>query len=324
MPAPAVRTSHLSSLHGPFTYFSPSRCPQAQVLQHKQPVGQPEDAEVHAGGQRCALRLLRCAVPAARALPPSIACLPTQYCIVALPLPSHPGCFAPILRMLAALGGLPKSMPCLAAAPPASVRSPQPSAGGVLRLPLIKNKKTVNPRDSSTEPVFQLVRHGGALRGQGLASTPLGGIRGSTLCRHHLASALAPLWLARGTRVQNLPVCCHACVAQRATWRDTPPPSPAGLGGLQETAMGSAIECFDDAGAVVVPRSRFAPVKTCNDLFALRSGACGDDPPRLDPCLCSRLCTRACRTPRAASSLLTPCGAPSISRSPAIVQPKNV
>lgn len=39
--------------------------------------------------------------------------------------------------------------------------------------------------------------------------------------------------------------------------------------------MGSAIECFDDAGAVVVPRSRFAPVKTCNDLFVLRSGAWG-------------------------------------------------
>lgn len=66
----------------------------------------------------------------------------------------------------------------------------------MLRLPLIKNKKTVNPRDSSSPPVFQL-----------------------------------------------------------------------------ETAMGSAIECFDDAGAVVVPRERFAPVKTTNDLFALRSDA---------------------------------------------------
>ena len=65
---------------------------------------------------------------------------------------------------------------------------------GVLKLPLIKNKKTVNPRDSDTPAVFQL-----------------------------------------------------------------------------ETAMGSAIECFDDAGAVVVRRDRFAPVKTCNDLFALRS-----------------------------------------------------
>lgn len=67
---------------------------------------------------------------------------------------------------------------------------------GVLQLPLIKNKKTINPRDSDTPAVFQL-----------------------------------------------------------------------------ETAMGSAIECFDDAGAVVVPRDRFAPVKTCNDLFALRSDA---------------------------------------------------
>lgn len=69
-------------------------------------------------------------------------------------------------------------------------------SNGMLPLPLIKNKKTVNPRDSSSAPVFQL-----------------------------------------------------------------------------ETAMGSAIECFEGAGAVVVPRSRFAPVKTCNDLFCLRSDA---------------------------------------------------
>jgi UDP-N-acetylglucosamine pyrophosphorylase len=40
-----------------------------------------------------------------------------------------------------------------------------------------------------------------------------------------------------------------------------------------ETAMGAAIECFENAGMVVVPRSRFAPVKDCNDLFALRSDA---------------------------------------------------
>ncbi len=70
------------------------------------------------------------------------------------------------------------------------------SQGGLLKLPLIKNKKTVNPRDADTAAVFQL-----------------------------------------------------------------------------ETAMGSAIECFKSAGAVVVPRTRFAPVKTCNDLFVLRSDA---------------------------------------------------
>ncbi|GAB4817141.1 hypothetical protein N2152v2_004187 [Parachlorella kessleri] len=78
----------------------------------------------------------------------------------------------------------------------AKLKATLDASNGVLKLPLIKNKKTVNPRDSSSEPVYQL-----------------------------------------------------------------------------ETAMGSAIECFDDAGAVVVPRSRFAPVKTCNDLFALRSDA---------------------------------------------------
>lgn len=75
-----------------------------------------------------------------------------------------------------------------------SLKAALDESKGVLQLPLIKNKKTVNPRDSDTPAVFQL-----------------------------------------------------------------------------ETAMGSAIECFKDAGAVVVPRDRFAPVKTCNDLFALRS-----------------------------------------------------
>lgn len=40
-----------------------------------------------------------------------------------------------------------------------------------------------------------------------------------------------------------------------------------------ESAMGAAIQCFEKAAAVVVPRSRFAPVKTTNDLFALRSDA---------------------------------------------------
>jgi UDP-N-acetylglucosamine pyrophosphorylase len=63
-----------------------------------------------------------------------------------------------------------------------------------------------------------------------------------------------------------------------------------------ETAMGAAIECFEGAGAIVVPRSRFTPVKTTADLFALRSDAytvtpdwrvtlapeCGGQPPAVD------------------------------------------
>ncbi|OQR99190.1 phosphoglucomutase [Achlya hypogyna] len=40
-----------------------------------------------------------------------------------------------------------------------------------------------------------------------------------------------------------------------------------------ETAMGAAIECFDGASAVCVPRTRFAPVKKCDDLLLLRSDA---------------------------------------------------
>ena len=40
-----------------------------------------------------------------------------------------------------------------------------------------------------------------------------------------------------------------------------------------ETAMGAAIECFKGATAIVVPRTRFAPVKKCNDLLLLRSDA---------------------------------------------------
>jgi UDP-N-acetylglucosamine pyrophosphorylase len=40
-----------------------------------------------------------------------------------------------------------------------------------------------------------------------------------------------------------------------------------------ETAMGAAIECFERAGAMLVPRSRFAPVKSTADLLAVRSDA---------------------------------------------------
>jgi len=92
-------------------------------------------------------------------------------------------------------------------------------SGGFLPLPVIQNKKTVDPRDKKSTPVFQL-----------------------------------------------------------------------------ESAMGAAIECFDDAAAIAVPRSRFAPVKTTADLLTLRSDAyeiradgtvclvasCGGIPPRVE------------------------------------------
>merc|ERR1712048_1120599 len=40
-----------------------------------------------------------------------------------------------------------------------------------------------------------------------------------------------------------------------------------------ETAMGAAISCFEGAQALLIPRSRFAPVKKCEDLLALRPDA---------------------------------------------------
>ena len=38
-----------------------------------------------------------------------------------------------------------------------------------------------------------------------------------------------------------------------------------------ESAMGAAISLFEDTAAVCVPRTRFFPVKTTNDLLAVRS-----------------------------------------------------
>jgi len=68
--------------------------------------------------------------------------------------------------------------------------------GGVLELPFIVNRKTVDPKDSNSTPVLQL-----------------------------------------------------------------------------ETAMGSAIDVWEGAQAIRVPRTRFGPVKTTNDLLAIRSDA---------------------------------------------------
>ncbi len=70
------------------------------------------------------------------------------------------------------------------------------ASGGALELPLIVNRKTVDPKDPGSTAVFQL-----------------------------------------------------------------------------ETAMGAAVEVWEGARAIRVPRSRFAPVKTTSDLLAIRSDA---------------------------------------------------
>jgi len=57
--------------------------------------------------------------------------------------------------------------------------------------------------------------------------------------------------------------------------RKTVDPSDSGSPAVVqlETAMGAAVGVFDGARALHVPRRRFAPVKTTNDLLALRSDA---------------------------------------------------
>jgi UTP--glucose-1-phosphate uridylyltransferase len=60
-------------------------------------------------------------------------------------------------------------------------------------------------------------------------------------------------------------------IVNRKTVDPTDSSSPAVI--QLETAMGAAIGVFDGARALHVPRRRFAPVKTTNDLLALRSDA---------------------------------------------------
>jgi UTP--glucose-1-phosphate uridylyltransferase len=66
-------------------------------------------------------------------------------------------------------------------------------------------------------------------------------------------------------------------IVNRKTVDPTDSDSPAVV--QLETAMGAAVGVFDGARALHVPRRRFAPVKTTNDLLALRSDAyvLGDD-----------------------------------------------
>jgi UTP--glucose-1-phosphate uridylyltransferase len=60
-------------------------------------------------------------------------------------------------------------------------------------------------------------------------------------------------------------------IVNRKTADPADPSSPKVI--QLETAMGAAIDVFDGAAAVRVPRSRFAPVKTTDDLLVLRSDA---------------------------------------------------
>ena len=72
--------------------------------------------------------------------------------------------------------------------------------------------------------------------------------------------------LERGGGTLPLPT-----IQNRKTLDPQNPASPLVV--QMESAMGAAIECFDRAIAVEVPRSRFVPVKTTSDLLSLWSDA---------------------------------------------------
>lgn len=72
--------------------------------------------------------------------------------------------------------------------------------------------------------------------------------------------------LQDGGSVLGLPL-----IRNTKTVDPTDPDSPEVI--QMETAMGAAIEVFEGAQAITVPRGRFLPVKTTNDLLLLRSDA---------------------------------------------------
>ena len=99
--------------------------------------------------------------------------------------------------------------------------------------------------------------------------------RGAVLRRHH-----ATRHLQRQQRLGRPGVLRSACRRARAcsdcrsssTARTSTPPTPPLPRCIQiESAMGAAIEVFEGSEAMLVPRTRFRPVKTTNDLLVLRS-----------------------------------------------------
>ena len=110
------------------------------------------------------------------------------------------------------------------------------------------------------------------------------------------------------TSVPALPL-----IVNRKTVDPRDPSSPEVI--QTETAMGAAIGVFDGARALCVPRSRFVPVKTTDDLLALRSDVYrlrGDgrveavaEPPyiALDPAYFKRVGDFEARFPHGAPSL---------------------
>jgi UTP--glucose-1-phosphate uridylyltransferase len=118
-------------------------------------------------------------------------------------------------------------------------------------------------------------RRGGGLVLREVAQTPEEDLDAFQDVKRHRYFNTNNLWvdlealrdqLERGGGVLGLPM-----IVNRKTVDPSDPSTPEVI--QLETAMGQAIQCFDGAQAVRVPRRRFAPVKTTNDLLVVRSDA---------------------------------------------------
>lgn len=131
-------------------------------------------------------------------------------------------------------------------------------------------------------------RTGADRKGGHLAVSKDGGLvlRESAQCPESDAAAFQDIGRHRYFNTNNLWLCLPALAEQlaahgnilglplirnRKTFDPRDPASPPVY--QLETAMGSAISVFDGAQAICVPRTRFSPVKTTNDLLAVRSDA---------------------------------------------------
>jgi UTP--glucose-1-phosphate uridylyltransferase len=120
-----------------------------------------------------------------------------------------------------------------------------------------------------------IARRGGRLVLRETAQTPDEDLAALQDVGRHRYVNTNNLWIdleaLRATLAQNDGVLELPIIVNRKTVDPTDPDSPAVI--QLETAMGAAIGVFEGARALHVPRRRFAPVKTTNDLLALRSDA---------------------------------------------------
>ena len=158
--------------------------------------------------------------------------------------------------------------------PRSDVRPSHPGLdGGRASIPYVAEVVRADPqRPQGRSPCRPQVRRPARAAGLGHGRSR----RGAPLPGHRPAQRLPreqPLGRPRrprraAGRARRRSSACRSSSTARRSTRPTPSTAPV----IQiESAMGTAIEVFDGSRALLVPRTRFRPVKTTNDLLLLRS-----------------------------------------------------